>query len=505
MLLHHPFEASCRRLPDKLALVCGEQRVSYAQLQARVEALASLLQTRGVQRGDRVALFLEAGVDFAVAVHAVLRVGAVFVPISPLTKSEKLGYLLKDTRACVLLTQRRLEEVVADAVATSPSVHTCIVREPGLANESVLSWPEEAAGAATEPPSFIDQDLAAIIYTSGTTGVPKGVMLTHLNMRSAWNAVQAYLGLRDDDIIGLALSPSFSYGLYYVLMGLGVGATVVFERSASFPVKVLEGLAREKVTVFPGVPTLFSAILGLSNVATFDLSSLRIITNAASALPVDHVQRLGALVPQARLYCMYGMTECKRVSYLPPEQLAARPGSVGRGLQNQECWLVDEHGERLPNGATGELVVRGAHVMRGYWEKPAETDRRLKPGPLPGEMVLHTGDIFRTDAEGWLYFVARGDDIIKSRGEKVAPAEVENAIYGLDGVLDCAVVGVADPLLGTAIKAYVTTRPGAVLAERDVIRHCMATLENYMAPKSVVFVAELPRTDSGKIRKVDLQ
>jgi acyl-CoA synthetase (AMP-forming)/AMP-acid ligase II len=167
--------------------------------------------------------------------------------------------------------------------------------------------------------------------------------------------------------------------------------------------------------------------------------------------------------------------------------------------------LVDSQGRRLPNGSTGELVVRGSHVMRGYWEKPAETAERLKPGPVPGEMVLHTGDIFRTDAQGWLYFVARGDDIIKTRGEKVAPREVENAIYAIPGVIDCAVIGVPDEALGQAVKAFVTLRPDAALTERDIIRHCLATLESYMAPKLVEFIADLPRTDSGKIRKIDLR
>ena len=510
MLLHHAFEDTCRRLPGKVGLVCGDERWRYWQLAERVDILSALLLARGVQRGDRVALYLDSGVDFVVAVHAVLRAGAVFMPISPLTKSAKLAYMLKDTRAAALLTQARLADEWRAAVAESPSVHTCVVREPESGVAGVLRWPDEttATGPSTTAPTPIDQDLAAIIYTSGTTGVPKGVMLTHLNMRSAWASVQAYLGLRESDVIGLALSPCFSYGLYHVLMGLGLGATVVLERYAAFPVKVLEGLARERVTVFPGVPTLFASILGLSNLPSFDLSSIRIVTNAAAALPDEHLKRLRALLPQAALYSMYGMTECKRISYLPPDQLDIRPASVGRGMPNQECWLVDADGRRLPNsadGATGELVVRGAHVMRGYWDKSEETSARLKPGPLPGELVLHTGDIFRSDAEGWLTFVARSDDIIKSRGEKVAPREVENAIYALPEVAECAVVGVPDPLLGEAVKAYVCLKPGSTLGEREVIRHCLTRLESYMVPKLVVFVDTLPRTDSGKIRKVDLR
>lgn len=506
MLLQNAFEATCVRRPDKLALVCGDERLRYGELASRVNALTALLQFRGVQRGDRVALFLESSVEFAIAVHAVLKAGAVFMPISSLTKAEKLAYMLGDTRACALLSSTNLAAVWKQALLLSPSVHSCVVH--GHIEETdnrLISWPAAGTLGRPLPTDTIDQDLAAIIYTSGTTGVPKGVMLSHLNMRTAWGSVQSYLQLAESDVIGLALSPAFSYGLYHVLMGLGVGATVVLERSAAFPVTVLGTLARERVTVFPGVPTLFSSIINVASTSSFDLSSLRIITNAAAALPDAHVRRLSELWPNAKLYSMYGLTECKRVSYLPPDQLNLRPTSVGRGMTNEQVWLVDDDGRRLPPGSTGELVVRGSHVMRGYWEKPAETAERLKPGPLPGELVLHTGDVFRTDAEGWLYFVARKDDIVKSRGEKVAPREVENAIYRLDGVLDCAVIGIPDEMLGQALKAFVVLKPGSVLTGRDVVRHCLASLESFMAPKQVEFVSELPRTDSGKIRKVELR
>lgn len=508
MLLHEAFDATCARTPHKLAIVCGPERLTYAEVDARVEALADLLRARGVVRGDRVALFLESSVEFAVAVHAVLRVGGVFMPVSSLTKDRKLGYVLADAGASALLTHARLGDVWRPALGACSTVHSVVVAGTDATDSEVLPWPLRPATPVTvHPPGTsgtIDQDLAAIIYTSGTTGVPKGVMLSHANMCSAWASVQQYLGLRTDDVIGLALSPSFSYGLYHVLMGLGLGATLVLERAAAFPVKVAETLATERVTVFPGVPTLFSALLGLSAIRAYDWSSLRIVTNAAAALPHAHVRALRELWPTAQVFSMYGMTECMRISYLPPGELDRRPTSVGLGMPNQEVWLVDDAGRRLPPGSTGELVVRGSHVMRGYWRKPVETAERLRPGPIEGERVLHTGDLFRTDADGWLYFVSRADDVIKCRGEKVSPREVEDAIYAMEGVLDCAVVGVPDDRDGLAVKAFVTLKPGAVLRERDVIRHCLARLENFMAPRSVEFVSTLPRTDSGKIRKVDL-
>lgn len=508
MLLHDAFEKTAQRLPEKLALVDGERRISYADLARRVDATAGGLQCDGVAPGDRVLLFLENSIEYAIAVHAVLRAGAVVVPVHPQTKTEKLAFIAADTRATAMLTHTLLSPVWLPAISQCPHLFSCRVSGAtgGVTDDSrIRKWPEEGRAQFAQVTPRIDQDLAALIYTSGTTGTPKGVMLTHLNMTSAWTSVQEYLGLREDDVLSLALSPAFSYGLYNLLMGLGLGATVVLERWAAFPLKIAETLQRERVTVFPGVPTLFASILGLPNLKSFDLTSLRLLTNAAAALPDRVLDQLRAAFPQAQLFSMYGMTECKRVSFLPPEQLDIRPRSVGRGMPNQEHWLVDEAGRRLPCGSTGELVVRGSHVMRGYWERPGETAERLKPGQIAGELVLHTGDIFRTDGEGYLYFVARKDDIIKTRGEKVAPREVENAIHQLDDVTGCAVVGVEDDTLGQAVKAFVTLRGGSRLAERDIVRHCLMHLESFMVPKFVEFVAELPRTESGKIRHASLR
>jgi amino acid adenylation domain-containing protein len=507
MLVHQALEFTAQRLPDKLALFCGDQRLSYRQLQQQVHALAQALRDEGVQPSDRVLLLLENSIEFVVAVHAVSAVGAVFVPVSPMVKADKLGFIASDAGAHILLTHAQLAAAWMPMLENLPVV-TCRVAGD-LARigtgPQVHPWLSADAHTAAIDSTGIAQDLAALIYTSGTTGVPKGVMLTHLNIASALASVQAYLGLREEDVIGLALPTAFSYGLSNLLLGLGTGATVVLDRWAAFPAKLAQTLERERVTVFPGVPTLFAALLELPNLARFDLGAIRLITNAAAALPAAHLQRLRESFPQARLFSMYGLTECVRASYLPPEELAGRPGSVGRGMPNQQHWLVDDHGQRLPDGSTGQLVVCGSHVMRGYWGRVAETEARLKPGPISGERVLYTGDMFRSDAQGYLYFVARQDDIIKTRGEKVAPREVENAIYQLDSVTGCAVVGIADAALGQAVKAYVTLRPGSVLAGCDIVKHCRARLENYMVPKFVEIVDELPRTESGKIRHASLR
>jgi long-chain acyl-CoA synthetase len=504
MLLHQLFEATVRRVPDKIALVTEAGRFTYRDLDGLASSLAASLQRTGVQRGDRVAIFADNGMEAVVSVYGALKAGAVFMPVNPLTKEEKLAHLLDDSRSACLLTTQVLRGVWEPALTRNVSVQACLVA--GLpaadAGARLKSYDDAVAGRgspATVP--TIDQDLASIIYTSGSSGEPKGVMLTHLNMVSAARSVNGYLGMTEEDVIMCALPLAFDYGLYQILMGFMVGATVVLERSFAFPVKVLETMAKERVTVFPIVPTMLSIVIGLRNLPQFDLHRLRMITNTAAALSERHVGDVRALFPQATLFSMYGLTECKRVTYLPPEQLEIRPTSVGRGMPNEEVWLVDEQGKRLPNGSTGELVIRGSNVMRGYWGRPEQTAERLRPGPYPGERVLYSGDIFRTDEEGYLYFVARKDDIVKSRGEKVSPKEVENVLYGLEGVQDAAVIGVPDPLLGAAIKAFLVLRAGYSYSERDVIKHCLEKLESFMVPKYVVFADRLPTTKTGKIDK----
>jgi acyl-CoA synthetase (AMP-forming)/AMP-acid ligase II len=323
-------------------------------------------------------------------------------------------------------------------------------------------------------------------------------------MLTAATSVSTYLGMREDDVVLLALPMAFDYGLYQMIMSFRVGARVVLERSFTFPAAVLKTMVDEGVTGFPGVPTIFAILLELDTLASYDLRKIRYVTNTAAALPEKHILALTKMFPQAQIFSMYGLTECKRCTYLPPADLARKPGSVGIAIPNTELWIVDEHDNRVPPGQVGQLVIRGATVMRGYWEKPESTAKKLRPGPLPGEMVLYTGDYCRLDDEGYLYFVGRMDDIIKSRGEKVAPKEVENAIVEIAGVKEAAVIGVPDPVLGEAVKAFVVIEKGSTLTARDIQRECQKRLENFMVPKEVVLADDLPKTTTGKITKTDL-
>ena len=511
MLVQDFLQQSAARLPEKTALVCDGQRLTYRQLDEMTNRLAQALRENGVRRGDRVAVFLPNSVYAVAAIFAILKAGGVFVVVNASTKADKLAYILNNSRAAALATTSRNAALAASLFDEAPSLKFTVLcgpadrnRDPALAAEKFLDFDAiQAECPPTAPPCInIDRDLACLIYTSGSTGEPKGVMSDHSNVDFATSSIIQYLGNVEEDVVINVLPLSFDYGLYQLLMVVKFGGTLVLERSFAYPAAILSRLEEERVTGFPGVPTMFSMLLQM-DLGKYDLSSLRYISNTAAALPPSHIQQLRARFPGVTLFSMYGLTETKRTLYLPPEQLDQRPGSVGIAIPGTEVWLEDEAGNRLGPGETGELVVRGRHVMRGYWEAPEATARRFRSGLIPGEQVCYTGDLFRMDEDGYLYFVGRKDDIIKSRGEKVAPKEVENVLYELEGVIEAAVVGVPDPVLGEAVKAFLVL-DAAELSEAQVLAHCRSRLEDFMVPKYVEFCAELPKTTSGKIRKTGL-
>lgn len=506
-LVHDALLRSAARHPDKAALVVGGDRVDYRRLLNLSLRLARGLQDRGVRRGDRVALYLDNGVPVVVGMYAASLLGAAFLVINPQTKADKLHYVLADSGAAALLTDGRLARGLEDALLGLPSLHTVV--QTGRLREEVpgsVAYDELVQGSPPDPRpgGAIPSDLAALIYTSGSTGNPKGVMLSHLNVTFTQGSLVQYLRLDASDRILVVLPLAFDYGLYQVIMGVHVGATVVLETSFGFPNHVVRRVQEEEVTVFPGVPTVFAALLSLHRKAPLSMPSVRRFTNTAAHLPDDAVPGLLQMSPGALVFKMYGLTECKRVCYLEPELVLDKPSSVGKAIPGTEAFVLDEAGRRVPAGETGTLYVRGPHVMMGYWNLPQETAAMLVQGPYPNERMLCTHDLFRTDEDGFLYFVGRSDDIIKSRGEKVSPVEVENTLHTIPGVREAAVIGVDDELMGQAIKAFVVLDEGTDLDERRFRKEAMARLENHMVPRDVVFLDELPKTGSGKVRKKSL-
>jgi amino acid adenylation domain-containing protein len=512
MQLESFLEHSAQHRPDKIALVCGQSRLTYAELESRSNRLAHALMAEGIERGDRVAVYLPNTVEAVVSIFAIFKAGAVLMMVNPTTKAAKLAGLLANSRARTIVVPAGKTTALDAVWRGAAALHRVIAT--GARGEGAADCSKQCVGfdtllarhaRDTSPPEkrAIDVDLAALLYTSGSTGAPKGVMLTHRNMVSAATSITTYLENTPEDVVLNVLPLSFGYGLYQVLMAPRFGGAVVLAHSFAYPHAVLKTLVDEHATGFPLVPTM-AAILLQMDLGKYDFSRLRYLTSAGAALPAAHLAQLRRALPHVRIYPMYGQSECTRVTYLAPEQVDRRPTSVGRGMPNEEVVVVDADGRRVGPGVVGELVVRGSHVMSGYWELPELTAASLRPGPLPGEKVLWTGDLFRADEEGYLYFVGRKDDIIKSRGEKVSPKEVENVLYDHPDVAEAAVVGVPDDILGQAIKAVLTLKPGRRPSEQDVLRHCADRLEDFMVPQLVEFRATLPKGATGKIDKREL-
>jgi amino acid adenylation domain-containing protein len=465
--------------------------VSVAELDEHATRVASALRALGVERGDRVAVILPNGLDAAIAIYGVLRAGAAFSPVNPTIKEDRLASLLADLDAsAVLCDAARAEVVQAAAQAT------------GVTVISDLHELEHAGTPSLPPP--LEVDLAVVLYTSGSTGQAKGVTLSHRNMTFVADSIIEYLELTAEDRVLCVLPLSFNYGLYQLLMCVRIGATLVLEPGFAFPGRVVLLLEEQRITAFPAVPTIFQTLVSLNGLRERSFPDLRLLTNAGAALPAATVAAVRETFPDASLVLMYGLTEATRVAYLPSEFVDAKPTAVGYPIPGTEAWLEDDDGNVLGTGEVGELIVRGPHVMQGYWNDPEGSDVRLRPGRWPWERVLATNDLFRRDEDGHLLFVGRRDDVIKSRGEKVAPREVEEVLCSIPGVQEAAVVGVPDPLLGQAVHAHVAPVQGTELDPATLRRRCAEQLEDHKVPRYVIVHDVLPRIGNGKVDRAAL-
>lgn len=477
--------AAAVRQPGRQAIVTAEGVLAYAELDEAANRIAAGLHAAGVRRGDRVSLLMPNCADLCTAIFGVLRAGAAISPLNPSIKRDKLSQVIAHAGSVVVLTDDEHFDLATEAAELA-------------AGGAAVLRPSEVHGHRPPTPP-LDVDLAAVIYTSGSTGEPKGVMLSHRNITFIVESIVEYLEQTAEDRVLCLLPLSFGYGLYQLLASVRAGGTLVLERGLAFPGRLIQLIEDERITGLPGVPTIWQILVSLDGLAERELPQLRFLTSAGAALPISVVRAVRRTFPGARLYIMYGQTECGRISYLPPELVDDSPDSVGVAIPGTEAWVERADGGEAGPGEVGELMARGGHVMSGYWNDPEATAERLRPGRWPGERVLATGDLFRRDDEGLLYFVGRQDDIIKSRGEKVAPAEVEKALDQIDEVREAVVVGVPDVRLGEAVHAHVVLYEIGALDARAIRRHCAQRLEDHMVPSKVVFHEELPRTSNGKL------
>jgi acyl-CoA ligase (AMP-forming) (exosortase A-associated) len=508
-LLHHMLIKSAQRFPQKEALVHGDTRLTYQELVNSVDALAAGLQSAGIRRGDRIGIYLEASAAQVISIFAASRAGAVFVPINAELFPEQVGHIVRDCAMKGLIASGarlpELESVLDSIPSLRFLVSTGAPAATGL-SQPVYSF-DDLLKTASSPGRdvSISKDLAAILYTSGSTGKPKGVMLSHANVMAGATIVSTYLGITERERILAALPFSFDAGLNQLTTAMQQGGTIVLTKFL-FGRELVQKLIEEKITGLAGVPTLWSLLAQPnSGLHKQRLPHLRYITNTGGAMPQAVLKVLRELLPSTSIFLMYGLTEAFRSTYLPPEELDRRPTSMGKAIPDCEILVVDEHGQLCQPGEIGELVHRGPTVSMGYWGNPEATDRVLRPNPLtPPELgdqerVCYSGDLVKTDDDGFLYYVGRRDTMIKCSGHRISPTEVEEVLFQSGQVRQAAVIGVPDEVMGQVIQAFVVPRAGSALEVDKLIAYCGEKVPRYMVPRRIEVLEELPKTTSGKV------
>ncbi|MCC6197409.1 MAG: acyl-CoA ligase (AMP-forming), exosortase A system-associated [Burkholderiales bacterium] len=503
--------ATASRNAHSPALTFGDRTLTYGEVAELAQRVGSGLMTLGVRRGERVAFYLEKRGETVATAFGAARAGAVFVPVNPLLKPEQVAHIVRDCNARVLVTSGERVHYIASAVADCPDLRHLVVigAAPGEAGgKAVCGWDALVAAGLAPGHRVIDSDLAAILYTSGSTGRPKGVMLSHRNMVAGAKSVASYLENSPSDTILSALPLSFDAGFSQLTTGFYAGARVVL-LNYLLPRDVLQALAKERVTGLTAVPPLWIQLTQLPWPESI-AGHLRYIANTGGRMPRETLARLRAQLPKTKPFLMYGLTEAFRSTYLPPSEVDRRPDSIGKAIPNAEILVLRPDGTHCAADEPGELVHRGALVGMGYWNDPEKTAERYQPLPdgvggreagmvLP-ELAVFSGDTVKMDADGFLYFIGRRDEMIKTSGYRVSPTEVEEAIYATKLVGEAAAFGSDHPALGQEIVVIATPPTGRELATDALLAECRKSLPAYMVPARVeVRAGPLPRNPNGKI------
>jgi len=493
--------------PERIALRARGEAVDYARLADAIERAACGLCAAGLKRQDRVAIYLNKRVEAVVAFFAAAHAGGVFVPVNPLLKGAQVGHILRDSGAAVLVTSADRLADVAIEVANSPELRVVVVVGDAGAREDTgvtqLGWSELIEARSRRLHHVIDVDVAAILYTSGSTGRPKGVVLSHRNMVSGAASVADYLGNTPEDRLLAVLPFSFDYGFSQLTTAFLTRASVSLIDHL-FAKDVVLAVQKDRITGLAAVPPLWIQLADLQWPAGID-AHLRYITNSGGRMPRATLDKLRAALPRTRPFLMYGLTEAFRGTYLPPEEIDRRPDSIGKAIPNAEILVVRPDGSPCDADEPGELVQRGALVALGYWNDPQQTAERFRPVPsqrveLPiTEMAVWSGDTVRRDSEGYLYYVGRRDEMIKTSGYRVSPTEVEEVVYASGLVGDAVAVAAPHPALGEGIVVIASPPDGGAAADsEDLLAHCRVHMPTYMVPHRIEWLAELPRNPNGK-------
>ncbi|MDQ8024014.1 MAG: acyl-CoA ligase (AMP-forming), exosortase A system-associated [Moraxellaceae bacterium] len=509
-LLDHLIAASAERTPSRIALTASEGQLDYAALHDAVQRFASACMVAGLPRSARVGIYLDKRLETVIASFGAAAAGCVFVPINPLLKPEQVGYILRDCNVSLLVTSPDRHTLLAPTLAACPDLRHVVLTGDKTADGSsyaVHAW--TAIMAATDVRGghrVSDADMLSILYTSGSTGRPKGVVLSHRNMVAGAKSVASYLGNHADDTLLAALPLSFDAGFSQLTTGFHAGARVVL-LNYLMPRDVTKALEREKVTGLTAVPPLWIQLTQIQWPESI-AENLRYIANTGGRMPFETLKALRERLPKTRPFLMYGLTEAFRATYLDPAEVDRRPDSIGKSIPNSEVLVLREDGTECAADEPGELVQRGALVAMGYWNDVEKTAERFKPLPaaqrpdglvLP-EIAVFSGDTVRRDAEGFLYFIGRRDEMIKTSGYRVSPTEIEEAVYATQMVGECAAFGVSHPTLGQAIVLIVTGRDGTSVDGDALLAQLKRDCPAYQIPAKIELrPGPLPRNPNGKI------
>jgi acyl-CoA ligase (AMP-forming) (exosortase A-associated) len=508
-LLHHLLASSVERFADRTALRQRGRELTYSELYDRSRRLAGGLAACGIGRRDRVAVYLQNRIEVVEVALACSMLGAIFVPANSQLKNRQLQHLLQDCGAYALVTSQAAASNLDDVLRASTTVRTVITCDslPGdvephgaIAYDSLFS----AIPLAPEPRA-IDADAAAILYTSGSTGRPKGVVVSHRNLVSGARCVAGYIGNVPDDRLLVALPLSFDYGFSQVTTAIVSGACAVITQFSTSTALIQE-IGTESITGLAGVPMMWVHLAEQEWPAGVG-DTLRYVTNSGGAMPHTTLMKLRAKIRSARIFCMYGLTEAFRSTYLEPEQLAARSGSIGKAIPGQEVLVLRPDGSRCAPGEIGELVHRGSLVTLGYWANAEATQHRYRklPSMNPGcleETAVWSGDLVRADEDGYLWFIGRNDQLIKTSGHRVSPTEIEEVALEVQGVIEALAIGMPDRVLGQRIVLALIVRDSTDDIVETVRQHLRRQLPPYMVPAQFCRVAAIPRNPNGKQDRV---
>lgn len=506
--LHDLLLQSTQRAPDNFLIIQPKRKRTYGETCNAVLAFANWLNAEKFPSGFRVAILSDNPFEYITAYFSTLLAGGIAVGLNTQPSGRSLKYIINDCTPTVLVINAKFWKFFVEIENEIPSIRTivfCDASSDQCFTGSFASAHFSEILASPRPrstclPPVRPHDLAQIIYTSGTTGEPKGVMLTHANLVANTRSIVEYLQLTENDKVMAVLPFFYSYGNSVLLTHIAVGGSLVVNQSFLYPNVILDEMVAEQVTGFSGVPSTYAILLNRSALGDYAFPNLRYLTQAGAAMSPELARRLQGILPKVKIFIMYGQTEaCARLSYLPPGDLHKKAGSIGKAIPGVTLTLRNKKGDPVLPGEVGEIVANGANIMAGYWQKPAETAQVLQPEGL------WTGDLAYQDEEGYLYIVSRKSEIIKSGSHRIGPKEIEDVLLEHEAIHEAAVVGTKDEILGEAITACVVLKEGMACHEKEIMRHCRKNLPAYKVPHHIEFLADLPKTATGKIRRAELR